>query len=98
MKATLYYHFRQYDWEDEGKVEIYMSDMTDVFSDRILLKVVECEIPDVELPSRELVARHKVAKLKEEKEKLRAETQIRLNVIEDKIRQLQALEYHEVQA
>lgn len=92
MKREMYYHWHQYDWQDEGKISVHDCDMSE-YGDYILLKIIEVEIPDVVPPTREQVAKHKVAKLKEEKEKLRAETQIKLNVIEDKIRQLQALEY-----
>lgn len=94
MKLELYYHYHQFDWEEEGRIQIHVSDMSEYDKDSILLKVVEIDVPDVVMPSREKVAQHKVAKLKEEKEKLQAETQIKLNVIEDKIRQLSALEYH----
>lgn len=92
MKVELYYHWQQYDWEENGRIRVYNSDMSD-FGDDILIKIIEIEAPDVVAPTREQIVKFKVAKLKEEKEKLQAETQIKLNVIEDKIRQLQALEY-----
>jgi hypothetical protein len=95
MKLDLYYHWNQYDWEDEGKIVVYMSDISEFSPDSILLKVIEVEIPDVQAPSRELVMKHKVAKLQEEKTALQAETHIKLKAIEDKINQLQALEFKE---
>jgi hypothetical protein len=70
-----------------------MSDISEFSPDSILLKVIEVEIPDVQAPSRELVMKHKVAKLQEEKKELQAETHIKLKAIEDKINQLQSLEY-----
>jgi hypothetical protein len=70
-----------------------MSDISEFSPDSILLKVIEVEIPDVQTPSRELVMKHKVAKLQEEKKALQAETHIKLQQIEDKINQLQSLEY-----
>jgi hypothetical protein len=93
MKLDLYYHWNQYDWEDEGKIVVYMSDISEFSPDSILLKVIEVEIPDVQAPSRELVMKHKVAKLQEEKKALQADTHIKLQQIEDKINQLQSLEY-----
>jgi hypothetical protein len=92
MKVDLYYHWQQYDWEDEGKIVVNMNDVTQ-YLPCILLKVIEVEIPDVQAPSRELVMKHKVAKLQEEKKELQAETHIKLKAIEDKINQLQSLEY-----
>ena len=93
MKLELHYHWRQYDWEDEGHMVCATHDLAEFDHSCILLKVIEIEAPDVAPPSHEQVIKHRTAKLKEEKEKLLAETQIKLNVIEDKIRQLQSIEY-----
>lgn len=93
MKIELYYHWRQYDWQEEGCIEVQAFDNTEYSSDdRILLKIVEVEVPDCPAPSRELIIKHKTAVLQEEKDKLQAETHIKIQQIEDKIRQLSALE------
>jgi len=50
-------------------------------------------VPDCAEPSRERVIKHITATLQEEKEKLNAETHIKIQKIEDQIRQLSALEH-----
>lgn len=95
MKIELYYHWKQYDWQDEGCFDISTCDMSEYGPERVLLKIVEVEIPDASEPSRDLIVKHRLATLQKEKQELQAETQIKLNNIEDKIRQLSAITYQE---
>ena len=93
MKIELYYHWKQYDWQDEGQIAVDVIDRSEYDPSYLLLKIVEVEVPDCPEPSRELVIKHKTATLHAEKEKLQAETYIKIQKIEDQIRQLSALEY-----
>lgn len=95
MKINLYYMWQQYDWEETGRVTVSTVDTSDLFDYLILLKIIEIEAPDIANPTREKIIKHKTAKLEEDKKKLMAETQLKINVIEDKIRQLQAIEFKE---
>lgn len=93
MKLQLYYSWQQHDWEDEGRIKVNTFDSSEYMNEEILLKVIEIDAPDIVEPSREKIIKHKTEKLEEDKKQLMAETQMKLNQIEDKIRQLQAIEY-----
>ena len=47
MKVELYYHWRQYDWEEEGQFAVDTCDRSEYSADHILLKVVEVETSEV---------------------------------------------------
>ena len=95
MKVKLYYHWEQYDWQDEGCVTVSTYDMSEHSQPHTLLHVADVEIPDIDAPTLENVVKSKTAKLEDEKSKLMADTHIKLAAIDDKIRQLQSLEYME---
>ena len=95
MEIELYYIWQQYDWEEKGKIIVNTYDTSGYCKEDILLKVVKISVPDIPEPPRVEVVKHKTAKLNEEKQQLLAETQVKVNTIEDKIRQLQAIEFKE---
>jgi hypothetical protein len=96
MKINLHYHWQQYDWEENGRILVTSYDATKVDDSCVLIKVVEVEVPDCDIPARDVVNMRRTAVLQAEKEKLQAETHIKIQAIQaidDKIRQLSALEY-----
>lgn len=99
MKATIYVHWKQYDWEEEGELLVSshnMSTQTGTCANYKLLKTEEIDF-DVTPPIREEIAKTKTDALIKQKNELLAETEIKCRHIDDKIRQLAALTY-EVEA
>lgn len=93
MKVELYYHWCQYDWEDDGRFIIDTCDRSEYSADYILLKIVEVEIPDCTAPSRDRVVSHKVSILQKARSELQAELEVKLTKIDNQIRQLSAITY-----
>jgi hypothetical protein len=97
MKATLHFFWQQYDWEDVGGLFAVSGNdkIPEVYEnkDRIFLRTVEIDVPNIEEPTRDQIARAKVAALKTERQAIMAESQMKLNAIDDKIKQLSCIEY-----
>ena len=93
MKITGHVYYKQYDFDDEGKIVIsefeekYLSDGVYCF-----LKTVELDI-DVQEPTRAQMAIKKVTVLESERKAILAETHQKIAKIDDKIRQLSAITY-----
>ena len=92
MKATFYVFFAQYDWEEVGKLIFWHVKVPET-SDRVFIREIELDIPDVGLPTRDQMARIKVTALESERQAILAETHRKVQVIDDKIRQLSAIEF-----
>lgn len=95
MEIELYYIWQQYDWEENGKIIVNTYNTSGYCKEDILLRVIKISVPNIPEPPRLEVVKHKTAKLNEEKQKLMAETQVKLDAIDDKVRQLQAIEFKE---
>jgi len=98
MKITLNVFWQQYDWHDKGVLFVVSGEGEATVSvyedkDRMFLRTVEVDIPEMEEPTRDQVARAKVAALQSERKEIMAESQMKLNAIDDKIKQLSCIEY-----
>ena len=91
-KVTFYVYWRQYSWESEGRLSFWDTKINDS-EDCMFLKEVELMVPEIELPSRDQIARIKVTALESERQAILAETHRKVQVIEEKIRQLSAITY-----
>ena len=100
MKITLNVFWKQYDWEEKGEVFVISCDpeVCKVYEneDRIFIRSIEVDLPDISAPSRDQIVRAKVAALQSERQSIMAESQQKLNKIDDKIKQLSCIEYKEV--
>jgi hypothetical protein len=92
MKQIFYVFWQQYSWEAEGIFIFWHAKITDS-EDCFFIREIELDIPEIELPSREQVARLKVTALESERQAILAETHRKVQVIDDKIRQLSAIEF-----
>lgn len=98
MKITLNVFWQQYDWQDEGVLFAVSGKPESTVSvyengDRIFLRTVEVDAPDIKEPTRDQVASAKVAGLKSVRQAIMAESQMKLNAIDDKIKQLSCITY-----
>ncbi len=91
-KVTFYVYWRQYSWESEGRLAFWDTKMRDT-EDSFFIKEVELMVPEIELPSRDQIARIKVTALESERQAILAETHRKVQVFEEKIRQLSAITY-----
>ena len=97
MKIEFNVFWKQYDFENDGRFFIISGGERnrEIYEDKdcLFLKSVEVEIEDITAPSREHVAKAKVASLRADRNAIMADTQKKLNAIDDKIQQLSCLEY-----
>lgn len=97
MKVTLHFFWKQYDWEDVGELFAVSGDekvpKAYESNDLIFLRTVEVDVPNIEEPTRDQISRAKVTALKTKRQAIMAESQIKLNAIDDKIKQLSCIEY-----
>lgn len=98
MKITLQVFWEQYDWQDKGRFIIAAGNesLRKIYGDLLYIREIEVDIPGIEEPSREQIAGSKVAALKIERierQEVMAESQMKLNSIDDKIKQLSCIEY-----
>lgn len=97
MKITMHCFWQQYDWEDNGSLFVVNGDdnTRKVYErvDRTFISSVEVDMPDIDAPSRDQIASAKVAALKTERQAIMAESQMKLNEIDDKIKQLSCITY-----
>lgn len=99
MNIKLYVYWQAAEWmEGGGRFNVWESELDPkVWNDRIFVGAVDVEIPDFEVPSKEIIAGQLTESLQAQKREILAETQVKINMIDDKIRQLAALTY-EVEA
>lgn len=96
MQVFLNVYWKQYDWEDEGRIFV-SSFGPNITADKshMFLREMEVTIPDMEAPSRDQVARMKVVALESERQTILAETHQKVAKIDEQIRQLSAITYQE---
>jgi len=90
MKIKLYVYWQQYDFEETGKLEFWHCEIGEN-TNRLFIREIEVDVPDIELPTHEQMARIKVAALQSEKKAILAECHQKISVIDDKIQQLLSL-------
>lgn len=96
MKIDLFYCWTQQSWKKEGEIEVMTYDGSKYNEDHTLIKVITgFEVPDAEAPTKGEIVASVTAKLQQQKKALLVETQEKIDVIEDKIRQLACIEYQE---
>ncbi|HEY6019527.1 MAG TPA: hypothetical protein VIY48_06390 [Candidatus Paceibacterota bacterium] len=92
MKIKLFYHWQQYDWQEEGQLYISTVDISEHDKYSTLLKVEEVDIPGFVKPSKETLRSGIVKRLEQEKKELLADTHLRVSMIDEKINQLTCIE------
>lgn len=99
MKVKLYIYWQVNEWSKSGgEFDIWGHELNlKIFDDRIFVGAVDVEIPDFKIPSKEIIAKQVTDSLQAQKREILADTQIKINRIDDQIRQLAALTY-EVEA
>jgi len=88
VKDTVYMHWEKYNWQDEGKFRL-LSWKSDTSPEILFIKELEVEFdaPDSYDPVPE-----QIAVLKSAKQKIMAETQVKVNNIDEQIQSLLAIE------
>jgi hypothetical protein len=89
VKITAYVHYRKYSWEEKGEYEIFSVRFAD---DELRTYVGEQEI-EIEVPDNYDPRAQQIAALEKHKQKVMADFQRSVDVINEKISKLQALEY-----
>ncbi len=93
MKIKLYYYWYHPSWETEGTLDIWTRNVTDAFDDRVFIKTEEVDIPDCGKPDQRFISTALTTRLQAEKAAILAETHKKVSAIDERISQLQALEY-----
>ena len=89
IKLTAHIHYNKYYWEDEGKFEIWFAKMDDAeHRTYVGEQEVEVEVPDDYDPRAQ-----QIAALEKQKQKVMADFQKSVAEINERISNLQALEY-----
>lgn len=92
MKTTInaFLHYHKYEWDENPTYMLFNCDMGSCGPEYVLIGVqeVEVEIPDDFDPRPQ-----QIEALKEAKQKILAETQIKVNNIEEQIQRILAIEY-----
>lgn len=91
MKVHAFLHYRSGNCIREPGFVVYPFDMSS--TDIILVGEVDVEAPDFAAPSQEFITGRLVDSLKKEKEKVLAETHIKVKRIDDHIQQLLSITY-----
>jgi len=94
MKKTFYVFFNQYDWEPEGRIEIWHCKVPED-NNRIFIQEIELDVPEIAIPTRDQMARYKTTVLEKERQSILAETHQKVAIIDEKIRELSAITYQE---
>ncbi len=89
VKITAYVHYRKYSWEEKGEYEVFSVRFAD---DELRTYVGEQEI-EIEVPDNYDPRAQQIAALEKHKQKVMADFQRSVDVINEKISKLQALEY-----
>lgn len=101
MKITLYYYWDTASYLDDDRrvdVTVYERDLTSVaWSALVFMKAEEVEIPDCQAPSEERRRNEIIGNLNDMKEKLQAETFMKIKQIDEKIQNLLSIENKEPQ-
>lgn len=92
IQINAYLYWRQNDWEDQGKLIVshygpkIMED-----GDNIFLRKITVEVVDFPLPTRQEIAEKKAEALRIARQELLAETELKVQEINEKINNLLAL-------
>jgi hypothetical protein len=89
IKLTAHIHFNKYSWEEKGEFQIFYARLNDDENRTYIgQQEVEVEVPDdFDLRPAQIKA------LVQKRQSLMAETETRVQIINDRISNLQALEY-----
>jgi hypothetical protein len=89
IKLTAHIHYSKYHWEDEGHYQLWFAKLED---DGHRTYIGEQEV-EVEVPDNYDPRAQQVAALEKQKQKVMADYQKTVNEINERISNLQALEY-----
>ena len=89
IKTTIYIHYAQWDWEETGNYQVFCGKLEDTeYRTYVGEQEIEIEVPDDYDPRAQ-----KIASLEKQKQKVMADYQKTVNEINERISNLQALEY-----
>lgn len=92
MKVTVktFLHWQKYAWEDVASYVFFCSDMTKHSPDRALIREMEVE---VEIPDNFNPAPQQIEALRSKKREVLAETEVKVQNLDEQIQRLLAIEF-----